>query len=240
MTTASSTGAPPVAIVPADQALRQFVAQVAQISDLPATVDSSLSDIVKPFLDAAWQAAGADADAQGAIEAVWNTVSMIGDMATRMTAIVAGASDLMHSMAAQRDKALDELHGLVKAVQEGDYHNPLVRDLAQTIVDEHDETFWESLPYDLGSILGMDYYDADLLYTAITLDTNYEFPDVNEHGVSADALESFRSQLRDLLEQLRTDSYAELAAGDPTNLTEGEADDKEDDTEPDNESEEDD
>lgn len=200
-------------IVPADEALKKFVAEVAAMTDIPQAVANALADIEANLTDA-YNRASADPEAQTAIQATWNSISMIADMVTRVNGVIAGSASLVQSIAAQRDKALEELQGFVKAVKNGDVMNPLIRDLAEDITDEWSEAFWESLPYDLGQILHMDYYDADLLYTAITLDTSYEFPDVNEHGVSADALETFRSQLRDLLIELRQRSWAEALPSD--------------------------
>lgn len=105
----------------------------------------------------------------------------------------------------QRNEILGELDSMTHAlvnVYSGSH--PLVRQFAETIMEDHREAFWESLPYDFANMLGEEWshMDADALYAALTIDLDEKEEGRGDYGYTREELVIFRKKVLASIRQL--------------------------------------
>lgn len=114
--------------------------------------------------------------------------------------------DLASGAIEQREIAQAALEGLHTAIKRRDVNHPIIRVLYSGMYDdiamEHNANFWESLPYDLAlGLPGWNFMQAQSLYDAVTFDGEEAQPE--DYGWTEDSLNTFRTKLRDLVDELR-------------------------------------
>lgn len=104
----------------------------------------------------------------------------------------------------QRDAVLDELHTFITDMKHGEFwNNDTSMEVYESAVEQHNEAFWASLPYDIANMIGGEwtFSDADLLYDAITASSDEEFAD--GRAMPVEVVQEFRSDLLGLVRKLR-------------------------------------
>ena len=104
----------------------------------------------------------------------------------------------------QRDAVLDELNDFINDMKAGEFwNNDTSMEVYESAVEQHNEAFWQSLPYDIASMIGGEWTfgDADLLYDAITASSDIEFAD--GRAMPVEAVQTFRADLLNLVRKLR-------------------------------------
>jgi len=125
------------------------------------------------------------------------------DVLVEADKVLTQMSAALTEMQTQRDAAMDELHTLIHQLINGNFwENDTTMEVYEAATEQHNEAFWSSLPYDMAAMLGgkWDFMDADLLYGVITAESEEEFADI--HGLSTDAVKTFREQLLQLIREL--------------------------------------
>lgn len=108
----------------------------------------------------------------------------------------------------QRDELVKVHADMREAFQRGDSNDPFVRQIMSKLYDkamnEHNEAFWSSLPYDMATMLGDDWehWNADTLFMAITVDPNEVDKDGEYFGFTYDQLTDFREKLLVMVQEL--------------------------------------
>jgi len=108
----------------------------------------------------------------------------------------------------QRDELVKVHADMREAFQRNDSNDPFVRQIMSKLydkaMDEHNEAFWASLPYDMATMLGDDWehWNADTLFMAITVDANEVDEDGEYFGFTYDQLTDFREKLLVMVQEL--------------------------------------
>lgn len=160
-------------------------------------------------LDAAWKAAlSLPADhprrepALQAIQEAWYTNQALCELIQSAESALSAAHNAMTELRQQRDQVAGELSDIVEAAQNvWMTEHPVIAPLYDKLMEAHNAAFWESLPYDMASMLGGDWNstDADLLYNALTADEEEVDEDGFNFGFTHDQLVAFRADLRKFL-----------------------------------------
>lgn len=115
----------------------------------------------------------------------------------------------------QRNELAKELKA-IKAAADNVWQQPKAHPIVQKIFDKvfesHIQAFWESLPYDLATMMGgnWSFMEAEDLHTAITLDTEeYDLSTPEDFGFTGGQLAAFREDLRLMVTSLFNGEYRE-------------------------------
>lgn len=164
-------------------------------------------------LDAAWKAALALPEghhrrepALDAIQAAWETNQALISLFQEAEAAMAGAYAAIDTVTEQRDEIAAEYERLMEAIQNFWFtEHPALETFTDTILENHNEAFWSSLPYDMAQALGEQWthMDADMLYTLITVELELFDDHGIEYGVTCEQVRLFRAALLVMLRQLR-------------------------------------
>lgn len=103
----------------------------------------------------------------------------------------------------QRNAVLDELNNFINAMTNGDFwENDTTSEIYEAAVQEHNEAFWASLPYDIAAMMGGDwtFFHADLLYDLLTAEDLQEFAE--GHNLQIDDVQAFRQAVFDMINAL--------------------------------------
>jgi hypothetical protein len=128
---------------------------------------------------------------------------------------VAANSELTH----QRDAIAAEMQQLIDDLKAGDFFSDGLKtpgdigvkgEIYQAAVDQHNEAFWQSLPYDMMDMLrGEDqqggdwqHWDADALHSLITGDS---FEVADGLGIEEETVLAFRQALLDMVRKVSGD-----------------------------------
>lgn len=81
-------------------------------------------------------------------------------------------------------------------------------DVYENVMEEHNEAFWESLPYDMAHMMSKDssrwgHMDADTLYTLITIDPKAVPDDRDEYGFTYLEMIQFRQNLLAMVKKIQ-------------------------------------
>lgn len=130
--------------------------------------------------------------AQVALLAAWD---IAGAMNSQWTELAAG-------IVQQRDQVIAELGGIVTALQNADYHNPLVSKaiggVYEEVMEQHNGAFWESLPYDVAQTMGKgwSHNEAQALVDLIIDHDDIDDEDfAEEHGWTVEGLQKARAAI---------------------------------------------
>lgn len=131
--------------------------------------------------------------AQVALLAAWDIAAAMNGQWTELAGMIVQ----------QRDQALTELQGIVTALRDVDYKNPLVSHLLEGLYDqvmeEHNANFWDSLPYDVATTLGKgwSHMDAQTLVDLIIDHDDWEDEDwAQDHGWTWEDMQAAREIIR--------------------------------------------
>jgi hypothetical protein len=103
----------------------------------------------------------------------------------------------------QRDTVLDEFSTFINDMKAGEFWNHEdTREIFDAAVEEHDEMFWTSLPYEIASKIGgqWQFFDADLLYDVLTNIDEEEF--AYGRGFQVADVRHFKDALLNLVREL--------------------------------------
>jgi hypothetical protein len=152
--------------------------------------------------------------AQELLIAGWNSVMQLNDALSLMVnklmqagALVDAAAESNKMLLAQRDHIADELGKLATAIEKRDTKHPIIKELMysmyQDAMETHNEAFWESLPYDMATIMGngWQHYDAQKLYDVLMTDFEYE-GDPEDFGWTQSQVNQFRADLLKLIREM--------------------------------------
>lgn len=106
------------------------------------------------------------------------------------------------AMERQRDATLDELSTLINRLKKGDFFSDeLGGEIYEAAVEEHNQAFWESLPYDMATAMGGKWgqLQADLLHSLIIGDAE-EVAEGN--NLDIEDVVAFRDLLFDIVDKL--------------------------------------
>ncbi len=163
-------------------------------------------EIAQQHLEQVWQAVKLvpGPEREAALEAtktVWNMMTaMSAELQTYLMtihqaeALIDAQTASIVELARQRDAVLDEMGRILKL----DDSHPTVKVIRQEAYDQaaedHNVAFWESLPYDIASSLGME---ADDLYALLTL--NPDDFDADDRGWTRLQVEEARAALKQIV-----------------------------------------
>jgi hypothetical protein len=107
-------------------------------------------------------------------------------------------------MQRQRDAILQEASTVLERLKNGEFFDQgfeLGGEVYEAAVEQHNQAFWESLPYDMATMLGgkWDNRQADLLYSLLT----DEAEEVAEgYNLDVEDVTRFRSELFEMVNKL--------------------------------------
>lgn len=107
-------------------------------------------------------------------------------------------------MQRQRDALIEEAQTMIERLKSGDFFDqkfPLGGEVYEAAVEQHNQAFWESLPYDMATMLGgkWDSRQADLLYALVTDDAE-EIAD--GWNLEVEDVRAFRAELFEMVNKL--------------------------------------
>lgn len=113
-----------------------------------------------------------------------------------------GALTVAKEAMSQRDLIADDLSALVLALESLDTKNQTVRRAVDTVQEDTYVMWTETFAYDMEQALGdgWTHIDAQNLYTAVTLDLEFESPE--DHDLDAHQLNLWRDGLLDSVREL--------------------------------------
>lgn len=197
--------------IPAEDPTEEMQALETQIQTLPSQDEIAAAlDSTRVFLEGLYNAASAAGDetAMTAVTQEWERAQAAVVRNQRTERIARGFEALAKTYRSRNQQSARELQELTDAVKTTDYHNPLVRNMAETLIDEVHAESGESMPYDVAANWGwtIPHYLADDLITAV-LFADPENDDISPEacGYTAEGLIEFRSKVLIALgELLRT------------------------------------
>lgn len=107
-------------------------------------------------------------------------------------------------MMRQRDALIQEANTMIERLKDGDFFDqkfPLGGEVYEAAVEQHNQAFWESLPYDMATMLGgkWDSRQADLLYALLTDDAEEVAEGWN---LDIEDVRAFRAELFEMVNKL--------------------------------------
>jgi hypothetical protein len=123
---------------------------------------------------------------------VWSTIGMMNIHWSEMATL----------LVQQRDQALSELSAIISAVEDVDYHHPVVGvaigEIYERQMEEHNGNFWTSLPYDVAHTLGRKWTHSDAQALVDLIIDHDDLDDeewAEEHGWTLEAVKIARARL---------------------------------------------
>lgn len=178
---------------------------------IDAALVARLATSAEDSLNQLWEMANGNEDAHRLLKGLWTDMGNMRKLLMTADAVVGMAVTGINEMTHQRDMIAEELAIVVRALDTHDQNSQheivsrFISETYDTVMENHNAAFWESLPYDMAATLGGDwnFMDADKLYTLITLDMNDDMPE--DHGWTASQVNTFRERLRRLLAEVADD-----------------------------------
>ena len=185
---------------------------------------NQLAELVDQSLQRAHKLAGHLPDEQrdelrSNIEAAYDGAANLSTLLKQSEAVLRDAERYVESatqtateMKGQRDEAMDELHQIIRDVQNMNLKNEDVNALYRRVERSHEHSFWMALPYTLRRICGNGWQHDDglVLRQVLTIDLDefdYDDPDTDwveeEFGFTQTALESCRHEILQAVRKLQ-------------------------------------
>lgn len=137
-----------------------------------------------------------------ALTNAWETNQALASLIQDAETLLGACYEIMTELTDQRNNAMTELNDLVEALHNvWGTSNPRVLAAYNDIIEQHNAAFWESLPYDMASVLGgqWNFMEADTLYHVLTADIEEVSEDGSNFGFTPDQLVAFRANLLTML-----------------------------------------
>jgi hypothetical protein len=196
---------------------REMIAQAEQMEQKAIELSFGRDKITEAMMELTQALYKADELTQG-IEGVQEQLHIIfaqakslGEEGFKRDDVLQCLSDLakvasvgQEEMQRQRDAILEEAATVIERLKSGDFFDQkfeLGAEVYEAAVEQHNQAFWESLPYDMASMLGGKWGNsqADLLYALLT-DEAEEVAD--GWNLEVEDVTSFRAELFEMVNKL--------------------------------------